>query len=232
MSRFILAIDQGTTSSRAILFDQSTNIVAADQLEFTQHFPSSGWVEHDPADIWQSTLSTCRGALKKANASIADVAAIGITNQRETTIIWDRETGDPIYNAIVWQDRRTSDFCTTLKGEGVEKMIREKTGLLLDPYFSATKINWLLDNVPDARTRANAGELLCGTIDSFLIWRLTGGNVHATDATNASRTMLYNIHTGGWDDALLNLFDIPKNMLPTVKDCSVPSMITGTRPGP
>jgi glycerol kinase len=211
---YILAIDQGTTSSRAILFDGDLRPVSTGQKEFRQIFPKAGWVEHDPEEIWDTTLATCKQALTH------DAMAIGITNQRETIVIWDKVTGNPIYNAIVWQDRRTSDYCANLKANGHEQMVTEKTGLLLDPYFSATKINWLLDNVPDARKCANAGGLLCGTIDSFLIWRLTGGKVHATDATNASRTMLYNIHDGTWDDDLLSLFDIPKNMLPTVKDCS------------
>ncbi len=211
---YILAIDQGTTSSRAILFDGDLRPVSTGQKEFSQIFPKAGWVEHDPEEIWETTLTTCKQALTH------DATAIGITNQRETIVIWDKATGKAIYNAIVWQDRRTSDYCADLKAKGHEPMVTEKTGLLLDPYFSATKINWLLDNVPDARARARAGDLLCGTIDSFLIWRLTGGKVHATDATNASRTMIYNIHDGTWDDDLLKLFDIPNNMLPIVKDCS------------
>ncbi|MEH6475571.1 MAG: glycerol kinase GlpK [Sneathiella sp.] len=234
MSRFILAIDQGTTSSRAILFDQSTNIVATDQQEFTQHFPSSGWVEHDPADIWESTLSTCKGALEKANATIDDVAAIGITNQRETTIIWDRKTGKPIYNAIVWQDRRTADYCDQLKASGLEPLFTDKTGLLLDPYFSGTKINWLLNNVEGARAKAEAGELAFGTVDCFLLWHLTGGRVHATDATNASRTLIYDIHEGAWSQDLLDALNIPASLLPEVKDCSAefgdldPNLLGGT----
>ena len=211
---YILAIDQGTTSSRAILFDGDLKPVSTGQQEFRQIFPKDGWVEHDPEEIWETTLATCKEALTK------DAMAIGITNQRETVVIWDKTSGKPIYNAIVWQDRRTSDYCFALKAKGHEEHVTEKTGLLLDPYFSATKINWILDNVEGARAKADAGDLLCGTIDCFLIWRLTGGKVHATDATNASRTMLYNIHTGQWDDDLLDLFNIPKNMLPEVKDCS------------
>jgi glycerol kinase len=211
---YILAIDQGTTSSRAILFDGDLKPVSTGQKEFRQIFPKDGWVEHDPEEIWETTLATCKDALTK------DAMAIGITNQRETVVIWDKTTGKPIYNAIVWQDRRTSDYCFALKAKGHEERVTEKTGLLLDPYFSATKINWILENVDGARTQADAGGLLCGTIDCFLIWRLTGGKMHATDATNASRTMLYNIHKGQWDDDLLDLFNIPKNMLPDVKDCS------------
>lgn len=210
----ILAIDQGTTSSRAILFDKDLRPVSVGQKEFRQIFPKAGWVEHDPEEIWNTTLATCKEALTEK------AAAIGITNQRETVVIWDKVTGKAIYNAIVWQDRRTADYCAGLKANGHEAAVTEKTGLLLDPYFSATKINWILSNVQGARARADAGELLCGTIDCFLIWRLTGGKVHATDATNASRTMLYNIHSGAWDDDLLALFDVPENMLPEVKDSS------------
>lgn len=208
----ILAIDQGTTSSRAILFDAALKPVASGQKEFTQIFPHSGWVEHDPEQIWQTTLETCKQAM------IYTPAAIGITNQRETVVVWNKETGVPVYNAIVWQDRRTSEFCQTLKAGGHEDDVRAKTGLLLDPYFSATKIRWILDNVDGARHDAEQGKLLCGTIDCFLIWRLTGGKVHATDATNASRTMLYNISTGAWDDELLDLFEVPAAMLPQVKN--------------
>ncbi len=214
----ILAIDQGTTSSRAILFDADMRPQAVGQQEFTQIFPQSGWVEHDPEEIWQSVLATCRTAL--AGADLASVAAIGITNQRETVVVWDRTSGATIHNAIVWQDRRTADKCAELKAAGQEQMVTEKTGLLLDPYFSATKLAWILDHVTGARARAEAGELCFGTIDSFLIWRLTGGRNHATDATNASRTMLYNIADGVWDDALLALFDIPRSMLPEVHDCA------------
>ncbi|MFK5998011.1 MAG: glycerol kinase GlpK [Rhodobacterales bacterium] len=211
---YILAIDQGTTSSRAILFDADLSPVATGQKEFRQIFPKDGWVEHDPEEIWATTLETCQQALTKK------VAAIGITNQRETVVVWDKTTGEAVYNAIVWQDRRTSGYCAGLKTKGHEPTVTEKTGLLLDPYFSATKINWILDNVKGVRARAEAGELLCGTIDCFLIWRLTGGVVHATDATNASRTMLYNIHDGAWDSDLLTLFDVPANMLPDVRDSS------------
>lgn len=212
----ILAIDQGTTSSRAIVFDRDFRVVASAQQEFTQHYPASGWVEHDPADLWQTTLATCRAALEQAGP----VAAIGITNQRETLLIWDRETGEPIHRAIVWQDRRTADTCARLRSEGHEGMITGRTGLLLDPYFSATKAGWMLDNVPGARARAEAGKLALGTVDSFLIWHLTGGTAHVTDATNAARTMLYNIRTGEWDADLCRLFNIPMALLPEVRDCN------------
>ena len=215
---YILAIDQGTTSSRAVLFDVDYNIVAIGQSEFEQFFPHSGWVEHNPEEIWRSTLECCHSAIAQVSATPDQITAIGITNQRETTIVWDRQTGKPIYNAVVWQDRRTAEACQTLKGLGHEAKISEKTGLLLDPYFSATKITWILDNVSDAREKANAGELAFGTVDSYLLWRLTNGMVHATDATNASRTMLYNIHQGCWDDDLLELFNIPRAMLPEVRD--------------
>jgi len=214
--KFLLAIDQGTTSTRAILFDADLNPMATGQEEFPQIFPKSGWVEHDPEAIWETTLSTCKTALDGAG----DVAAIGITNQRETVVVWDKSTGKPIYNAIVWQDRRTSETCAALKEAGHEAEITARTGLLLDPYFSATKIAWILDNVEGARTRAEAGELLAGTIDSFLIWRLTGGKVHATDATNASRTMLYNIAKGCWDEQLADLLRVPMSLLAEVKDCA------------
>ncbi|MCG8492924.1 MAG: glycerol kinase GlpK [Sneathiellales bacterium] len=220
MSRYILAIDQGTTSSRAILFDQSTKIISVGQQEFAQHFPDSGWVEHDPADIWGTTVSTCKEALKKADASITDVAAVGITNQRETTVLWNRETGQPVYNAIVWQDRRTASFCQKLKDEGHEPLFSSKTGLLLDPYFSGTKIAWVLDNVDGARELAEAGKLAFGTVDCFLLWKLTSGKVHATDATNASRTLIYDIHKGEWAEDLLKILDIPASLLPEVKDSS------------
>jgi len=216
MAKYVLAIDQGTTSSRAILFDEHCRAQAMDQREFTQHFPNSGWVEHDPEDIWNSTLATCRGALKKADATAADIAAIGITNQRETTIVWDRQTGKALHNAIVWQDRRTADICTDLKTTGHEAMVSHKTGLLLDPYFSATKVAWILDHVDGARDAAAQDRLAFGTVDSFLLWRLTGGKVHATDATNASRTLLYDIHEGRWSDDLLDLFNVPASVLPTV----------------
>ncbi len=215
---YILAMDQGTTSSRAIVFDADMKPVASAAEEFPQHFPASGWVEHDPADIWRTSLSTAKAAL--AEAGVAAPTAIGITNQRETTIIWDRETGAPVYNAIVWQDRRTDATCQALREAGHEAMIAEKTGLLLDPYFSATKIAWILDNVEGARARAEAGKLAFGTVDSYLIWQLTSGKTHATDATNAARTMLYNIHTGAWDDELCALFNIPMSLLPKVQDCA------------
>jgi glycerol kinase len=214
----LLAIDQGTTSSRAILFDQALRPLATGQQEFQQNFPRSGWVEHDADEIWASVIATCKTALNGVDP--ASVAAIGITNQRETVVVWDRQTGAPICPAIVWQDRRTAKICERLKADGHEGMVTQKTGLLLDPYFSATKLGWILDHVDGARARALAGEILFGTIDSFLIWRLTGGQVHATDATNASRTMLYNISEGCWDDDLLRLFNIPRAMLPEVRDCS------------
>jgi glycerol kinase len=220
MSRYILAIDQGTTSSRAILFDKDYTPVTTGQEEFSQIFPHSGWVEHDPEEIWQTTLDTCKSALSNANASMKDVAAVGITNQRETTVIWDRATGKPIYNAIVWQDRRTASFCDELKKKKLEKQFSKKTGLLLDPYFSATKISWILDNVDGARAKAEAGELAFGTIDSFLLWRLTGGRVHATDATNASRTLIYDIHKGEWSKELIDILKIPASLLPEVRDSS------------
>lgn len=220
MSRYVLAIDQGTTSSRAILFDPSTQVVAVGQEEFPQHFPASGWVEHDPEDIWRTTLATCKAAMQSAGANAADIAAIGITNQRETTLVWDRETGKAICNAIVWQDRRTSDFCQSLKAKGHEELFKARTGLLLDPYFSGTKVAWILDNVDGAREKAEAGKLAFGTVDSFLLWRLTGGASHATDATNASRTLMYDIHKGAWDPELLEILNIPAALLPEVKDSS------------
>lgn len=212
----ILAIDQGTTSSRAIVFSNDLKPVASAQKEFTQFFPSSGWVEHDPEEIWATTLSTARSAVESVGAEA--VSAIGITNQRETTILWDRSTGQPVYNAIVWQDRRTADFCSELKSAGHEPMITEHTGLFLDPYFSATKIRWMLENLDGVREKAEAGELAFGTVDSFLIWRLTGGKVHATDATNAARTMLYDIRNGCWDAEICDLLGIPMSLLPDVKD--------------
>jgi glycerol kinase len=220
MNGLVLAIDQGTTSSRAIVFDQNRRAIGVGQQEFPQRFPASGWVEHDPEDIWQSVVDTCRTALQRANCRPADIAAIGITNQRETVVIWDRQTGKPIHNAIVWQDRRTASLCQKLKAQGLEPVFARKTGLLLDPYFSGTKIAWLLDKVKGARKRAEKGELLAGTIDSFLIWRLTGGKVHATDATNASRTLLYNIRDNAWDPELLDILRIPAALLPEVKDCA------------
>ncbi len=220
MSGFILAIDQGTTSSRAIVFDDAYTNRGLDQQEFQQHFPRSGWVEHDPEDIWATTVATCKGAMAKAGVSSTDIAAIGITNQRETTVVWDRETGKAIHNAIVWQDRRTADICAVLKADGHEPRVHQKTGLLLDPYFSATKVAWILDNVDGARMAAEQGRLAFGTVDSFLLWRLTGGRVHATDATNASRTLLYDIHKAAWDEGLLSLFRVPAEVLPRVMDCA------------
>jgi len=220
MSRYILAIDQGTTSSRALVFDNRGNIVSRAQQEFTQHFPNNGWVEHDPSDIWRTTLESCIAALKSAKLKASAISCIGITNQRETTIVWDKKTGLAIANAIVWQDRRTSDYCAELKNGGFSALVQEKTGLLIDSYFSATKLRWILENVPGARQKADQGDLAFGTVDSFLLWNLTKGNHHYTDATNASRTMLFNIHTQQWDSELLELFDIPISMLPQVKDCS------------
>ncbi len=216
----VLAIDQGTTSTRAILFDAGLTPTATAQQEFPQIYPASGWVEHDPHAIWQSVVSTCRDALSKAGLSARDVAAIGITNQRETVVLWDRATGAPLHNAIVWQDRRTADLCARLRAAGHEPMVQDKTGLLLDPYFSGTKLAWLLDQLDGARARAVAGELAFGTIDSWLIWNLTGGSVHATDATNASRTLLYNIRDGRWDEDICELLDIPMALLPQVRDCA------------
>ncbi|MFY8040793.1 MAG: glycerol kinase GlpK [Bosea sp. (in: a-proteobacteria)] len=227
--RFIMALDQGTTSTRAILFRADFSIAASAQKEFAQHYPASGWVEHDADEIWASALSVMRSAMRKAGTKASQIAAIGITNQRETTVIWDRATGAAIAPAIVWQDRRTSGLCAALKAAGHEAMVRERTGLLLDPYFSATKIGWLLDNVEGARERANRGELAFGTIDSFLIWRLTGGAVHATDATNASRTLLLDIHKGQWDPNLLALFGVAASLLPEVRDCATDFGMTEAR---
>jgi glycerol kinase len=220
MKNYILAIDQGTTSSRAIVFDGERRVVGVGQQEFAQHFPQDGWVEHDPEDIWTSVVTTVKTALAEAGIEAADVAAIGITNQRETALIWDRATGKAIHNAVVWQDRRTAGLCAELKRDGHEALVTERTGLLLDPYFSGTKVKWLLDNVEGARDRAAAGELAFGTVDTFLIWRLTGGKVHATDATNAGRTLLFDIAANRWDDELLQLFDVPKALLAEVKDCA------------
>ncbi len=217
---YILSIDQGTTSSRAIVYDKNAQPIKTSQQEFPQIYPSDGWVEHDPEAIWESVLSTTKKVLRK------DVKAIGITNQRETCVVWERATGKPIYNAIVWQDRRTADVCVGLKSAGHEKMITDKTGLLLDPYFSAAKISWILDHTEGARVRAENGELAFGTIDTFLIWRLTGGTSHVTDATNASRTSLYNIETGKWDDELLALFKVPRALLPQVLDCAADFGVT------
>ncbi|HBT56207.1 glycerol kinase GlpK [Halopseudomonas aestusnigri] len=218
MAKPILAIDQGTTSSRAILFSASGRPEHVAQQEFAQHFPNDGWVEHDGEEIWSSTLAVCREVLEKAGISASEVAGIGITNQRETTLVWDAASGELLYRAIVWQDRRTASYCAELKAAGHEAMISERTGLLIDPYFSATKLRWILDNVPGARARAERNELRFGTVDCFLLWRLTGGKVHRTDATNASRTMLFNIHTQQWDDDLLQLLDIPASLLPEVMD--------------
>ena len=218
--RYVLAIDQGTTSSRAIVFSTDLTPIASAQKEFTQHFPAAGWVEHDVEEIWSGVLEVARQAIAKAQIQPTDIAALGITNQRETTVVWDRATGQAIHKAIVWQDRRTAETCQTMKAAGHEPLIAARTGLLLDPYFSATKVGFILDAIPGARARAERGELAFGTLDSFLLWRLTGGTTHATDATNASRTMLCNIHTGQWDDELLALFNIPKSMMPDIRDSS------------
>ncbi|QDT10272.1 glycerol kinase GlpK [Planctomycetes bacterium K23_9] len=218
--KFVLALDQGTTSSRAILFDSRGQVAGIVQREFPQHFPQAGWVEHDPEDIWKTQLAVAKSVLRKSKASAKDVVAIGITNQRETTVVWDRATGKPIHNAIVWQDRRTANICEELRRQKLDRTIQKKTGLILDAYFSGTKIKWILDNVKGARRKAEAGELAFGTIDSFLLWRLTDGRVHMTDATNASRTMLYNIKTQKWDRPLLAALDIPAAMLPEVRSCS------------
>jgi glycerol kinase len=226
--RHVLAIDQGTTSSRAMIFDEQGQSVASAQQEFRQIFPKDGWVEHDPEDIWQSVLNVCRQTLGQARDAGLEVAGIGITNQRETTLVWDRQTGKPVCNAIVWQDRRTAELCSQLKAAGHEELVAESTGLLLDPYFSATKLAWILDNVTGVRDRAEKGQLAFGTVDCFLLWRLTGGKVHATDATNASRTMLFNIHSQSWDETLLKLFRIPAALLPEVKDCSADFGTTDT----
>jgi glycerol kinase len=220
MTDYILAIDQGTTSTRAIVFDKGLSAKASEQKEFKQYYPASGWVEHDPEEIWKSVLGTAKAAIKKAGIGPHDIKSIGITNQRETTVVWDRKTGKPIHKAIVWQDRRTAETCKDLKANGLGDLVSRKTGLVLDPYFSGTKVAWILDNVKGARRRADKGELCFGTIDSFLIWRFTGGKVHATDATNACRTLLYNIHSGDWDDELLNLLKVPRIMLPVIKDCA------------
>ena len=220
MPHYILAIDQGTTSSRAMVFDEDSQIVGVGQEEFSQYFPEDGWVEHDPEEIWQSVLQVVDRALGNADLRADQIGAIGITNQRETTVVWDRVTGVPVYPAIVWQDRRTHALCQSLTAAGHEPEVREKTGLLLDPYFSATKVRWILDHVTDGQARAEAGELCFGTIDSFLLWRLTAGQVHRTDATNAARTLLFNILTQDWDDDILALLNIPRSMLPEVLDCS------------
>ena len=213
---FVLALDQGTTSSRSIVFDVSGAIRGVDQVEFEQHFPKPGWVEHDAEEIWNTQISTARNAISKAGISASDLGSIGITNQRETVVLWDRKTGTPLHNALVWQDRRTSDLTAALKAEGHESDVQSKTGLLLDPYFAGSKLKWLLDNLPSARERAAKGELAAGTIDCWLLWKLTEGAVHATDVSNASRTLLWNIHTCDWDEELLALLDIPREVLPKV----------------
>jgi len=220
MKTAILALDQGTTSSRAIVFDHAGAMLAAAQQEFRQIFPQAGWVEHDPQEIWQTQLATAREALAKAGLQATDLAAIGITNQRETTLVWDRKTGAPIHNAIVWQDRRTARFCDELRHAGHADMVQQKAGLVIDAYFSASKLRWLLDHVPGARDRARHGELAFGTVDTWLLWNLTGGALHVTDPSNASRTMLYNLHTGVWDDELLRLFDVPREVLPNIRSSS------------
>jgi glycerol kinase len=220
MQQYILALDQGTTSSRAIVFDNKGAIVATAQKEFSQLFPQPGWVEHDASEIWSTQLGVAAEVITKAGLSPENIAAIGITNQRETTVVWERATGKPIYNAIVWQDRRTASFCDELKTKGLDKAIREKTGLVVDAYFSATKVKWILDNVKDAREKANRGELCFGTIDSWLVWNLTKGQIHVTDVSNASRTMLCNIHTLRWDGELEKIFDVPGNMLPQIRSSS------------
>lgn len=219
-AKYVLSLDQGTTSSRAILFDAQGAIVSVAQKEFRQIFPESGWVEHDANEIWSTQYGVLAEVLAKANCQTSDIAAIGITNQRETTVVWNRKTGEPIYNAIVWQDRRTAGFCDRLKQEGYAPLIQQKTGLVLDAYFSGTKVKWILDNVSGARAAALRGELAFGTIDSWLVWKLTGGQLHITDVSNASRTLLMNIHSGDWDEELLKLFDIPASMLPTIKASS------------
>ena len=218
--KYLLALDQGTTSSRALVIDNTGKVVGVAQKEFTQIFPQPGWVEHDANEIWASQIGVAADALGRAGASSSDIAAIGITNQRETTVVWDRKTGEPIHNAIVWQDRRTAGFCDKLRADGYDKLVQEKTGLVIDAYFSGTKVNWLLDNVPGARQRAERGELAFGTIDSWLIWKLTNGAVHVTDESNASRTMFLNIHTRDWDDELLKMLNVPRSVLPQVKSSS------------
>jgi len=218
MNQFILAIDQGTTSSRAILFSPEGQAVGSSQQEFKQYYPENGWVEHDPEEIWTTTLAACRAVIKQSGLSASEIKAIGITNQRETTLLWDRRSGKPLHNAIVWQDRRSTQMCEKLKADGKESFIQDKTGLLLDPYFSASKLAWLLDNVPNARELAEQGQLAFGTVDTFILWRLTHGRSHYTDATNASRTMLFNIHDIQWDEDLLALFGIPETLLPKVKN--------------
>jgi len=218
--KYLLAIDQGTSSSRSVIYNHAAEVAASAQQEFPQIYPRPGWVEHDPEAIWDSVTAVAQSAMQKVDAVAGDISAIGITNQRETTVVWDRESGECVYNAIVWQDRRTAAYCQSLIAEGLEPQVTDKTGLRLDPYFSATKIAWILDNVDGVRERAESGKLAFGTIDSFLLWRLTGGQVHATDATNASRTMLFNIHTQKWDEELLEIFSVPRALLPDVRDCA------------
>jgi glycerol kinase len=220
MSQYILSFDQGTTSSRAIVFDKNGAIISVAQKEFTQIFPQPGWVEHDANEIWSTQLGVAAEAITKAGLTVKQIAAIGITNQRETTVVWDKKTGQPIHHAIVWQDRRTADFCDALRKEGKDKWIQQKTGLVIDAYFSATKVKWILDHVEGARTKANNGELCFGTIDTWLLWKLTNGKVHATDVSNASRTMLFNIHSLSWDEELLKIFDVPAAVLPQVRSSS------------
>jgi glycerol kinase len=226
VTTYVLAIDQGTTSTRAMLFRADMSVAALAQQEFPQHFPADGEVEHAPEDLWTTTVETGRAAMRQAGAGARDIAAIGITNQRETTLLWERASGKPLHRAIVWQDRRTADLCARLRADGHEATVSAKTGLLLDPYFSGSKLAWLLDNVPGARDLAARGELAFGTVDTYLLWRLTGGRVHATDATNASRTLLFDIHQGRWDEGLLALFGIPNSVLPAVRDCSADFGVT------
>ncbi|MGN6368605.1 MAG: glycerol kinase GlpK [Phycisphaerae bacterium] len=214
--KYVLALDQGTTSSRAILFDHAGSVVGMEQREFPQYFPRAGWVEHDPLEIWESQVAVGRGVMEKCGVGAGEIVGIGISNQRETVVVWDRKTGEPVCNAIVWQDRRTAGFCDELKARGVGEMVQRKTGLVIDAYFSASKVRWVLENVAGVRARAERGELICGTVDSWLIWKLTEGRVHVTDVSNASRTMLYNIHMGAWDEELLGLFGVPRGMLPRV----------------
>jgi len=220
MEKYILALDQGTTSSRAIVFDKKGAIISVAQKEFTQHFPKAGWVEHDPTEIWSTQAGIVSEAIAKKSLNVENIAAIGITNQRETVLVWDKNTGKPIYNAIVWQDKRTSEYCDKLKEQGHEKLIREKTGLVVDSYFSGTKVKWILDHVKGARQKAESGDLILGTIDTWLVWNLTKGEKHITDVTNASRTLMFNINTMDWDNELLELLTIPKSMLPEVKQSS------------
>ena len=220
MSKYIMALDAGTTSNRCILFNEKGEMCSVAQKEFTQYFPKAGWVEHDPLEIWSTQLEVAQNAMVNLGITAADIAAIGISNQRETTIVWDKKTGEPVYNAIVWQCRRSSEYCDSLKAKGLTEIFRQKTGLVIDAYFSATKLRWILENVPNARRRAEKGELLFGTVDSWLIWKLTGGKVHVSDYSNASRTMLFNINTLSWDEDILQELNIPKSMLPEVKDSS------------